>query len=204
MEHMTRWQELGLGPIPEPDPDPEADARALASTLRLRILRLCLDEPRTNKEIAHALGRNPGSMLHHVRTLVSRGFLAPLPARDGPRGSREVPYLATGRSWLTPMRPSDQPVLVDAFVEEVAEASPETVRLVRLGVRLSRAEREGLEERLIAVFQEYADRPPDPAGEPYALFYASYEDAQRRRASDLSERDAGRDGPRSDSFRREA
>lgn len=177
------WKALGLGPVPEPDPDPDADARALASALRLRILRLCLDEPRTNKEIAHALGRNPGSMLHHVRTLVARGFLAALPERGGPRGSREVPYLATGRSWLTPMPPSQYPVLVEAFVEEVGEAPPESTQLVRLGVRLDEAGRAELTERVVALFQEYADREPDPEGEPYAVFYAFYEDAQRRRAA---------------------
>ncbi|MGC5167148.1 helix-turn-helix domain-containing protein [Luteimicrobium sp. DT211] len=181
------WRALGLGPAPEPEPDPDADARALASALRLRILRLCLDEPHTNKEIAHALGRNPGSVLHHVRTLVARGFLAALPERDGPRGSREVPYLATGRSWLTPMTPSQAPVLVEAFVEEVAEAPPETTELVRLGLRLDEAGRNELTERVVALFQEFADREPDPAGEPYAVFYAFYEDAQRRRARDVSE-----------------
>jgi DNA-binding MarR family transcriptional regulator len=173
---------MGLGPPPEPEPDADADARALASTLRLRILRLCLDEPRTNKEIAGALGRNPGSTLHHVRTLVGRGFLAPLPGREGPRGSREVPYLATGRSWLTPMRQSDEPVLVDAFLEELAEAESASVRLVRLGLRLADPDRAELEDRLVALFQEYADRAPDPGGTPYAVFYASYEDAQRSRA----------------------
>lgn len=176
-----RWQDLGL-PVPDPAPDPDADARALASTLRLRILRLCLDDARTNKEIAAALGRNPGSTLHHVRTLVARGFLGALPERDGPRGSREVPYLATGRSWSTPMRPSDQPVLVEAFAEELAEADPEQVRLVRLGLRLTPADRAELDDRLSALLQEYVDRTPDPAGEPFAVFYASFDDAQRRRA----------------------
>ncbi len=33
----------------------DEEARALASTLRLRILRVCLGEGRTNKEIAQAL-----------------------------------------------------------------------------------------------------------------------------------------------------
>ena len=53
----------------------DAEARALASGLRLRILRLTLDEALTNKEIADALDRNPASVLHHVRTLVDNGFL---------------------------------------------------------------------------------------------------------------------------------
>ena len=40
-------------------PADEAEAKALASPLRLRILRLALHEPRTNKEIAEALGATP-------------------------------------------------------------------------------------------------------------------------------------------------
>src|SRR5262245_44839912 len=45
----------------------EAEARALASAVRLRIMRLCLDRPLTNKEIAERLGVNPATTLHHVR-----------------------------------------------------------------------------------------------------------------------------------------
>ena len=41
-------------------PADEAEAKALASPLRLRILRITLHEPRTNKEIAEALGLQPG------------------------------------------------------------------------------------------------------------------------------------------------
>ena len=60
-------------------PASEDEARALASTLRMRILRLCLDVSLTNKEIAARLDRDPASVLHHVRTLVRTGFLAAEP-----------------------------------------------------------------------------------------------------------------------------
>ena len=63
-------------------PATEAEAKALASPLRLRILRLCLDQALTNKQLAGRLGRDPGTVLHHVRTLVATGFLAePVVAR---------------------------------------------------------------------------------------------------------------------------
>src|SRR3954454_16351248 len=101
----------------------DADARALASTLRLRILRLCLDEPMTNREIALRLDRNPATILHHVRTLTDRGFLAAQPVRRGTRGSREVPYLATRKSWRTPGLRSSR-ILIDTFLEEVALVDP--------------------------------------------------------------------------------
>src|SRR5215475_395787 len=81
-------------------PATEAEARALASGLRLRILRLCLDRPLTNKEIAELLGKQPATTLHHVRTLVATGFLEAQEERRGTRGAREVPYLATGKSWV--------------------------------------------------------------------------------------------------------
>ncbi|HMG62144.1 MAG TPA: winged helix-turn-helix domain-containing protein, partial [Streptosporangiaceae bacterium] len=77
----------------------DEEARALASALRLRILRICLDEGRTNQEIAQILGRDPASILHHIRTLVRTGFLEALPERRGTRGAREIPYRATRKSW---------------------------------------------------------------------------------------------------------
>ena len=80
-------------------PATDEEARALASSLRLRILRICLGEGRTNKEIAGILGRDPASVLHHIRTLVRTGFLEPQEARRGARGAREIPYLATRKSW---------------------------------------------------------------------------------------------------------
>ena len=42
--------------------------------------------PLTNREIAERLDRNPATVLHHVRTLVDRGFLAREPTRRGTRG----------------------------------------------------------------------------------------------------------------------
>jgi DNA-binding transcriptional ArsR family regulator len=90
-------------------PATETEARALASAVRLRILRLCLDTPRTNKEIAERLEANPASVLHHVRTLVETGFLTALPVRRGSRGSRERPYLATRKSWTLSMDDSGVP-----------------------------------------------------------------------------------------------
>lgn len=157
----------------------EADARALASVLRMRILRLCLDEPMTNKEIATRLGKDPATTYHHVRTLTGRGFLAAQPERRGTRGAREVPYLATRKSWRTPIGPSGNRVLIETFLEEVAEADPATVDVARLGVRLDAAGFAELNRRLVEVLQDYADRPADPDGTPYSIFLALHEDAAR-------------------------
>src|SRR3954463_6944077 len=140
----------------------DAEARAVASAVRLRILRLCFSEALTNKELAARLGRNPATVLHHVRTLVDTGFLEALPARRGTRGSREVPYRATGKSWLMdvddrPM-PSHDPMLA-AFLEEVAEGGEQHLRSSRLPLRLPPAELDEFRERLRDLFTEYLSRP---------------------------------------------
>lgn len=167
----------------ENEAEVDADARALASTLRLRILRLCLDEPMTNREIAARLDRNPATILHHVRTLADRGFLAAQPARRGTRGSREVPYLATRKSWRTPDALKSSRVLIDTFLEEVALVDPGEIVATRLGLRLDEAGHTELVDRVQALFEEFASRPPTPDGTAYSVFYALHEDVTRNEAT---------------------
>src|SRR5215475_15202282 len=105
-------------------PATEKEARALASSLRLRILRLCLDRALTNKEIATRLETNPATTLHHVRRLVAAGFLAPQPERRGARGAREVPYRATGKSWTLDVHEPGRPpsrAMLEAFLADIAQ-----------------------------------------------------------------------------------
>jgi predicted ArsR family transcriptional regulator len=175
-------------PLPPPSPSEpverrpatDAEARALASATRLRILRLCLSEALTNKEIAERLGRNPATVLHHVRTLVDTGFLAAGPARRGTRGSREVPYRATGKSWLMDgagaARPGRDPSL-RAFLEEVAAVGEDKLDSTRMGLRLPEAELAVFRQRLDALFDEYAARPPDPAAPRWSLYLGMHPEA---------------------------
>lgn len=76
-----------------------ARARALSSPVRWRVLRACLNEALTNKELADLLDVNPGSMLHHVRTLVATGFLQAEEPRRGARNAIEIPYRTTDLVW---------------------------------------------------------------------------------------------------------
>jgi DNA-binding transcriptional ArsR family regulator len=155
------------------------EARALANPLRLRILRLCLDEARTNKEIADRLGRDPGSTLHHVRMLVDAGFLAAGDVRQGARGALEKPYRATGKSWQ--VRVEDPAAaagthlaMVDAFRAEVAEAGPAAVVLLsRFANTLNEASKDELVARLEAVIDEFALRR-DPDGTPFAFLLGGH------------------------------
>ena len=181
-----------------PGSEADADARVLASALRMRILRLCLDDALTNKEIAVRLKMAPATTYHHVRLLAERGFLAAQEERRGNRGAREVPYLATRKSWRSRMGPGQHRILVQAFLDELALADVRKVETIRLGVRLSGADRDEMMRKFVAIFSEYADRAPDPDGEPWSLFFTAHEDVGRERtdvnAARLSELPDGGSG----------
>jgi hypothetical protein len=157
------------------DADVQARGRALSSPLRMRVLRLCRFEARTNKELAALLGVNPGTMLHHVRTLVQTGFLAPEPERTGAQGAREVPYRATGLSWRAAM-PNAGSILVQTFLEQIDGIDPDDLDVTWLGLKLNAASKAELEERLYGLLQEFADRGADDDGETYSLFTALHPD----------------------------
>ena len=152
----------------------------MAHPLRLRILRLCLDEARTNKELADRLDMAPASVLHHVRTLVDTGMLAPVEVRTGVNGALEKPYIATRKSWDLdvddlPENDAVSLAMVHAFRDEVLGAGPDAIRhLARLGLRLNPASEEELRTRLWEVVEDFAARPPDDDGEPLALFVAMH------------------------------
>lgn len=150
----------------------------MAHPLRLRILRACLHDDLTNKEIADRLGKDPATILHHVRLLVRTGFLAPQEVRAGNRGALEKPYRATGRSWnLKVSRAGDDRVVqlasIDAFREEFADAGPDAeITSARMGLKLDDERLEELASRIRALVEEYAEAPPDDDGRRYGFFVA--------------------------------
>jgi DNA-binding transcriptional ArsR family regulator len=151
-----------------------AEARALAHPLRLRILRLCLNEALTNKEIADRLGQDPGTTHHHVRRLLATGFLAAGPVRHGVSGALEKPYRATGKSWVVevvdPGARSDLNLAtLDALRAEIGERPDAVVFMTRMGLRLTPADAAELEGRLDGLAEEFMRRDR-PGGEPVALF----------------------------------
>ena len=154
----------------------DEEARALASALRMRILRVCLHEAHTNKEIAAILGKDPATTLHHVRRLVDTEFLAAQPVRRGTRGSREIPYLATGKSWRL-QTPAKDRVLVDAFLEEIALVPVQELETARLGLRLTEEVKDELLERLDALWEEFRARADAQQNGPaWSLFFAMHPD----------------------------
>lgn len=164
--------------VPERRPATDAEARALASGLRLQILRLTLDEALTNKEIAERLDRNPASVLHHVRTLVDTGFLRAEPVRRGARGSREVPYRATGKSWQLEV-PNVSGAVLAAFLAEAEQVPAGALETSRLGLRLTDDEVQELRQRLHDLLEEFHRRPTSPDAEPWSVFLALHPDAGR-------------------------
>lgn len=153
----------------------EAEAKALASGVRLRILRMTLDEPLTNKEIADTLDRPPASVLHHVRTLVDTGFLRAEEARRGTRGAKEIPYRATGKSWYVDTSVGVHSML-DAFLSEIRSLPESDLQMTRLGLRLSETDLEEFSERLYTLLMEFHDRPRDLEARPHSVFVALHPD----------------------------
>jgi predicted ArsR family transcriptional regulator len=176
------------------------EARALANPLRLRILRLCLDEALTNKEIADRLDRDPGSVLHHVRMLVDTDFLRVEPVRSGLHGALEKPYRATGKSWEVsvedgrPEQAAMQLAMIDAFRDEVAESGPDAILMEsRLGVRLKAADKAELVKRLNQLAEEFKDRD-HPRGQPVSIFVAVARRVSGRGGSSARDRGSGSGG----------
>jgi predicted ArsR family transcriptional regulator len=139
---------------------------------------MCLGEPMTNAQIAARLGRDPASVLHHVRTLTATGFLEAMPAEKGPRGARTVPYRATRKSWTLEGHGTTRP-MIDAFLESAAELGDQDLDISRLGQRLDDAGHAELVRRLDDVLQDFAAREPDRGGRPWSVFLAVHPDPDR-------------------------
>ena len=152
------------------------ELKALAHPLRLRILRLCLHDARTNKEVADALGKDPATTLHHIRLLVRTGFLAAQDVRTGVRGALEKPYLATRKSWtMRVSRPEDKEqemvAMVEALRDEMVAAGPESlVDGSRLGLKLSPVRAKALERRIRKLVADLVELGDDPDGDEYGFF----------------------------------
>jgi predicted ArsR family transcriptional regulator len=165
------------------------EARALAHPLRIRILRLCLDEARTNAELAAALNERPATVLYHVRTLLATGFLAEEPWRPGPRGTVEKPYRATGKSWRLEGGFSCDDSLravFQAVAAEVDEAGPDSVlEGARMALRLRPEQLEELLAQIRTIINQFPSGPDyfaaDAEGtDPYALLVILHRRAQPR------------------------
>jgi predicted ArsR family transcriptional regulator len=138
------------------------EAKALGHPLRQRIIRLCGTEERTNKQLAERLGRDPATVLHHVRQLVATGFLEPCEERPTPSGAVEKPYRSTGRSWTIDLGTDPNPAsaaMLDATRDELLAAGQDAVvTSARLVVRLPDDELEALAAKVSELVEEAHER----------------------------------------------
>ncbi|SMX80099.1 MULTISPECIES: ArsR/SmtB family transcription factor [unclassified Brevibacterium] len=151
----------------------DSEAKALASSLRIRILRLCLDEALSNREIAEATDLNPATSLHHVRMLADTGFLEAQEPRRGRRGAREIPYLATGKSWFLNTGDMTNEML-DAFTAEFTAAPYAERTMGRMAAMLTEDEVEEFRARIDALFEEFRSRRKKPDATQWGLFIAMH------------------------------
>ncbi len=148
-----------------------ADLKALAHPLRMRILRICLYKPLTNKEIADELDLNPATALHHVRVLAKNGFLEAQAVRTGNAGALEKPYKTTSKSIGLAIPHLDDRLSVvvaglDAARSELlAGGGDGLIYNARLGLRLSEDDMDELTQRIQDLVAEYLKRPPAPDGQ---------------------------------------
>ncbi|GHF68970.1 hypothetical protein GCM10017566_48550 [Amycolatopsis bartoniae] len=152
-------------------PANERELKALAHPLRLRILRLCWQRELTNKQLAERLGRDPGTVLYHVRQLAAAGLLEPAPVRTGTGGALEKPYRAKARSWWLDDPPGAGAEAafapVEAVQEELRAAGPESVRMfVRFALHLSADDAAELGRRIQSVVDEYVATDGERLGSP--------------------------------------
>lgn len=148
------------------------EAKALGHPLRLRILRLCAGRELTNKQLADRLGRDPGTMLYHVRQLTEAGLLEQTSVRTGDSGALEKPYRSTGVSWWLDSPLAAEPpdiafAPIEAFQEELREAGPGAVQTFeRFALHLSPDDVASLDRRITAILDEYAETDPERPGQP--------------------------------------
>jgi hypothetical protein len=66
--------------------------------------------------------------------------------------------------------------MIEAFVTEARDADQDRMSLTRMGLLLTEAERDELDQRLRDLFAEYRPRRPAADAEPWSLFVAIHPD----------------------------
>ncbi len=158
-------------------PASQDEIRALASATRLRILRLTLDAPLTNRQLAERLGISPASAHYHVRRLLDVGLLEAQDAQPRTAGGVEIPYRSHGHSWRLDIADEQRPnaAMLEAFLAELDQVGKDRLEhAVRMRVRLSDARRAELMRRLREVLDTFADDDAD--GIPASVFVAVHPD----------------------------
>jgi DNA-binding transcriptional ArsR family regulator len=191
MTEKQRGQERGSGGRGAPALRANvAELRALAHPLRLRILELFAEAPRTTMQVAELLGQPPTRLYHHVNALERSGLLRLRETRPN-RGTIEKWYEAVAQRFHASRTPGKRapPALALAVAEQarreltsalaqrrgprpmvarlVAPGPPARIALIRrrLQAFLQDLQREGA----TTSGSRLARPPPDPRHERWAL-----------------------------------
>lgn len=145
--------------------------RALSHPLRLRLLEVFAERPRTTKQAAEALGESPTKLYHHVAALERAGLVRLRETRQN-RGTTEKYFEVTQNQFLAKtdaaLLQNEEAQAVMGFVlfdqarEELVRAlsssqRPGTVVAVRGILRLSRAEAKRLRKELVALVKRASE-----------------------------------------------
>jgi len=158
-----------------------ADLRALAHPLRLRMLELFAEQPRTTKQVAELLGEPPTRLYHHVAALERAGLLVLKETRPN-RGAVEKWYEAVARQMAMQGRKSvpagragtdARRALVMTVLEQARQemmsvdlsGATEAPMLVRLVVAAPMKVMPAVRARLLATVKEIQKEFGDSAGD---------------------------------------
>jgi DNA-binding transcriptional ArsR family regulator len=148
--------------------------RALSHPLRLRLLELFAECPRTTKQAAEALGEAPTKLYHHVAALERAGLVRLRETRQN-RGTTEKYFEAAASRFVagaeaTSLLQDDAAqsavgfVLFDQARNELVRAlgsnpSPGTLMAVRGILRLSKSEAKRLQKELVTLVKRVSKKP---------------------------------------------
>jgi DNA-binding transcriptional ArsR family regulator len=148
--------------------------RALSHPLRLRLLELFAEHPRTTKQAAAALGEPATKLYHHVAALERAGLVRLRETRQN-RGTTEKYFETTKNRFLAKTEAAallqDEAtqaamgfVLFDQAREELVRAlgsdpSLGSVMAVRGILQLSKSEAKRLQKELVALIKRVSEKP---------------------------------------------
>lgn len=153
-------------------PPTAQEAKALAHPMRQRIVRLCMEREHTNRQLADAIGSDPGTVLPHVRMLVEAGFVSAAAARTGSSGALEKPYRATGKTWwlddpLSGQAPDVRFGPLEMALDDARAAARDSIATYgTFLLHLDDDDVAELDRRILDVLDEFIASEPSRSGRP--------------------------------------
>jgi len=151
-----------------------ADLRALAHPLRLRMMELFAESPKTTKQVAELLGQPPTRLYHHVAALERSGLLVLKEKRQN-RGAVEKWYVGIAQQ-IRAAGPKKQnraarravaATVLEQAKQELLSAPTggvEPALLARVVVAVPRAKIPAIRKRLFDTVQSLRSQTPRGAG----------------------------------------